>query len=165
MASRYRPNVAAILRRPEDGKILVAERSDFKGSWQFPQGGVDSGEDLIAALFREVEEEIGVSPELYRILECRTEYRYKFPNGRLKKGKWCGQVQTYFLCEYLGTDEDIDLNAHIPEFVRFKWIKPKKFNLAWVPKFKHPVFKRVLADFFGIKKPKYKVSKKGAVTK
>ena len=155
----YRPNVAAILRRPSDGKILVAERSDHKGSWQFPQGGVDKGEDLISALYREVEEEIGVPPELYRLIECRTDYRYKFPGGRLKKQKWCGQSQTYFLCEYLGTDEDIDLNAHVPEFVRFKWIKPKKFKLYWVPKFKHAVFKRVFADFFGITRLKNRVPK------
>ncbi len=47
MSSSYRSNVAAILRRG-DGKILVAERMNFKHAWQFPQGGVDKGEDLIA---------------------------------------------------------------------------------------------------------------------
>ncbi|MEM9283926.1 MAG: NUDIX domain-containing protein, partial [Verrucomicrobiota bacterium] len=46
----YRPNVAAILRKPKNGKILIGHRADHRGSWQFPQGGVDKGEDLIAAL-------------------------------------------------------------------------------------------------------------------
>ena len=147
----YRPNVAVILRKPKNGKILIAERKDHRGCWQFPQGGVDKGEDLIGALYREVAEEIGVGPDLYRIVACRTDYRYKFPNGHLKKGLFCGQTQTYFLCDYHGTKHDIDLKAHVQEFVNFKWIKPEKFDLGGVPKFKRKVFRRVFKDFFGIK--------------
>lgn len=149
MASSYRPNVAAILQR-EDGKIFVAERVDYRGSWQFPQGGVDDGEDLIAALYREVEEEIGVSPKSYEIAECRTGYRYKFPGGHLKKGLFCGQEQTYFLCRYLGDSDDINLEHHTREFSDYKWIKPEKFKLKWVPKFKRRVFRKVMIDFFDI---------------
>ena len=133
----YRSNVAAILQR-EDGKILVAERSDFPGSWGFPQGGVDEGEDLISALHREVEEEIGLSSDKYRLIGCRTGYRYKFPEGKLKKGKFCGQAQTYFLCAFEGEDSDIDLHAHIPEFRSWRWIRPQKFKLRWVPPFQAP---------------------------
>ena len=155
----YRPNVAAILRNPATGKIFIGERVDHKGSWQFPQGGVDRGEDLISALYREVEEEIGVNRSLYTLMACRTDYRYKFPKGKLKKGKYCGQVQTYFLCDYHGTDENINLLAHVQEFSRFVWIDPAEFSLAWVPRFKRPVFTRVFSDFFGIK-PLRKVSKK-----
>ncbi|MEM6915743.1 MAG: RNA pyrophosphohydrolase [Verrucomicrobiota bacterium] len=151
MAS-YRPNVAAILRRPKSGKILVCERLQNPGSWQFPQGGVDKGEDLIGALLREVEEEIGVPPELYDIVACRTDYRYKFPEGHLKKGLYCGQTQTYFLCDYHGKKKAIHLDAHVREFSRFKWIHPEDFDLTWVPEFKRPVFKRVFKDFFGIRR-------------
>lgn len=147
----YRPNVAAILRKPQSGKILIAERLQHKGSWQFPQGGVDKGEDLIAALYREVEEEIGVSQDKYDLIACRTDYRYKFPRGRLKKRKFCGQVQTYFLCDYHGTKNDIRLDAHVREFSDYKWILPEEFDLSGVPKFKRPVFKRVFRDFFGVK--------------
>jgi len=149
MASSYRPNVAAILQR-EDGKILVGERVDYRGSWQFPQGGVDAGEDLIAALTREVREEIGVSAESYRITACRTGYRYKFPGGHLKKGLFCGQEQTYFLCQYLGNGDEINLEKHTKEFADYKWIKPAKFKLKWVPKFKRRVFRNVMSDFFGV---------------
>ncbi len=147
----YRSNVAAILRNPESGKIFIGERFDHPGSWQFPQGGVDRDEDLIKALYREVEEEIGVPSSLYRLVACRTDYRYKFPKGKLKKGKFCGQTQTYFLCDYLGTDSDVNLTAHVQEFSRYLWIDPVDFTLAWVPRFKRPVFARVFRDFFGIK--------------
>ncbi|MCH1407439.1 MAG: RNA pyrophosphohydrolase [Verrucomicrobiales bacterium] len=157
----YRPNVAAILRKPKSGKILIAERISNKGSWQFPQGGVDKGEDLIGALFREVEEEIGVGPDKYKITAARTAYRYKFPRGHLKKKQFCGQVQTYFLCDYYGKKNAIDLDAHVREFSQYKWIKPENFPLKGVPKFKRPVFKRVFKDFFGVelKMPRKKKGK------
>lgn len=146
----YRQNVAAILRDPTTGRIFIGERIDHPGSWQFPQGGVDSGEDLITALYREVEEEVGIGRQLYDLVACRSDYRYKFPNGKLKKGKFCGQTQTYFLCDFKGRDEDINLTAHVQEFSRFRWIDPREFDLSWVPRFKRPVFVRVFRDFFGI---------------
>ncbi len=148
----YRPNVAVILRKPKSGKILVAMRADHRGSWQFPQGGVDSGEDLIAALYRETEEEVGIPPDKYDIVACRTGYRYKFPKGHLKKGLYCGQDQTYFLCNYHGKKKAVVLDNHVREFTKYKWIYPSEFELKWVPKFKRPVFKRVLRDFFSVKK-------------
>ena len=39
--------------RPQ-GQLLVCERWSIPGAWQFPQGGVDDGETLEQALFREV---------------------------------------------------------------------------------------------------------------
>lgn len=150
----YRPNVAAILRKPKSGRILIGERVSHPGSWQFPQGGVDPGEDLIGALYREVEEEIGVPPCDYKLIACHTNYRYKFPGGHLKKGRYCGQEQTYFLCDYFGKKSDIVLDAHVQEFLQYRWIFPDEFDLAWVPKFKRPVFRRVFHDFFGIRRLK-----------
>lgn len=146
----YRPNVAAIFRKPKNGKILICQRKDHAGCWQFPQGGVDPGEDLIGALHREVEEEIGILPHKYKLNSCRTGYRYKFPDGHLKKGRYCGQEQTYFLCDYFGKKGEIILNNHVQEFRKSKWIHPSEFKLKWVPKFKEEVFRQVFKDFFDI---------------
>lgn len=145
----YRPNVAAILKNP-DGLILIAERINVAGAWQFPQGGVDEGESFDVALFRELEEEIGVGASLVKVLEQRGGYRYAFPKGRLKYGFYGGQEQTYFLCDYLGKDSDIRLDAHHQEFRQVKWIEPKNFDLNWVPRFKKAVYRAVFMDFFGI---------------
>ncbi len=145
----YRPNVAAILSR-EDGSILIAERVTFRGSWQFPQGGVDDGESMEAALYREVEEEVGVSRERIRVISQRGGYRYAFPKGRLKYGIYGGQEQTYFFCRFLGTDMDIDLKRHNQEFSDWKWIMPAEFRLEWLPRFKKPVYRAVFRDFFAV---------------
>lgn len=143
----FRPNVAALLERAT-GEIFVAERLGMKGAWQFPQGGVDSGETLEQAFFREIEEEIGVRPELVEVLETRSGYRYAFPKNRLKYGIYGGQEQTYFRCRFLGTDADIRLDAHTQEFGRWRWIPPALFQLSWVPKFKREVYRQVFHDFY-----------------
>jgi putative (di)nucleoside polyphosphate hydrolase len=145
----YRPNVAAILRRA-DGKILVAERVNSPSSWQFPQGGVDSGETLQQALYREVNEEVGVSPEMITVIEEHGGYSYAFTRGRLKYGIYGGQIQTYFLCNFSGTDSDIRLDMHHREFARHMWIFPEEFRIIWVPKFKRGVYVGVFKDFFAI---------------
>ena len=58
--SRYRPNVGIVLFHP-DGRVWYGRRAHTPGpwNWQFPQGGVDDGEDLEAAARRELEEETG----------------------------------------------------------------------------------------------------------
>ncbi|MBK8091262.1 MAG: NUDIX domain-containing protein [Verrucomicrobiaceae bacterium] len=145
----YRPNVAAILQR-EDGKILVAERINIAGAWQFPQGGVDDGETHEQALFRELEEEIGVQKHLLSILDVKGGYRYAFPKGRLKYGIYGGQEQTYYLCRYTGTDADIHLDATHREFATFRWILPSEFRLDWTPRFKQAVYRQVMRDFFQV---------------
>ena len=145
----YRPNVAGILQRA-NGDILVAERVSFKGAWQFPQGGVDDGEGMEAAFYRELHEEIGVTRDLVRVLSRRDGYRYAFPKGRLKYGIYGGQEQTYFHCEFLGTDADIHLDMHHREFSQWKWIRPADFDLDWVPRFKQRVYRAVFKDFFSL---------------
>lgn len=62
--------VNALLMRK--GTILMARRSlqreAYPGTWSFPGGHVEKDETLEAALIREVREEIGVAPTVYRFL-------------------------------------------------------------------------------------------------
>jgi putative (di)nucleoside polyphosphate hydrolase len=143
---RYRPNVAAIVRR-KDGKILIGERSDVPGAWQFPQGGAKKWETGPEALERELKEEIALKPEAYRIIESKGPYRYLFANGRVKEG-YHGQEQIYFLVDLVGQESSIDPRTEEPEFSAVRWIDPFEFQLSWVPEFKREVYRRVLLDFF-----------------
>ena len=145
---RYHPNVAAILRNPE-GKILVCERIDAAGAWQFPQGGIDPGETPEEALRREVWEEISVR-DGYTISARRGPYRYEYPNGASKRG-FQGKEQEYFLLEFTGDPAAIDLETKHPEFRQCRWIAPHEFQLSWLPKMKKAVYAAVLQDFFGVK--------------
>ena len=58
--------VAGVIRRA-DGQLLITQRladDTLGGYWEFPGGKVDLGEELKAALHRELMEEIGVETEI-----------------------------------------------------------------------------------------------------
>ena len=145
----YRLNVAAILRNAR-GEILICERLNIPGAWQFPQGGIDEGETPEEALARELGEEIGIERRHFRIVERRGPYRYLFGNGRTKKG-WHGKEQIYFLCDFIGTDADITVETGHPEFRAYRWIAPKDFRIDWLPEMKREVYRAVFDDFFGVR--------------
>ena len=152
MAShRYRSNVGAIIKRA-DGKILIGERSNIAGAWQFPQGGLKKSETFQEALSRELKEEVSLAPAHYRVVYSKGPYRYVFPPGRTKEG-FEGQEQTYFLIEFTGSDSNIDVSTEDPEFVQFRWIEPSEFQIDWVPGFKQAVYRQIFFDFFGIAFP------------
>lgn len=144
---RYRPNVAFILRNAA-GHILVCERSDWAGCWQFPQGGVKAGETLEAALHREVEEELGIKPADYRVLTSKGPYRYLFANGR-KKGEFEGQEQHYYLGELTRLDAAIRFDG-CHEFRAARWLPPSSYDLDWIAPMKRDVYAQVFRDFFAV---------------
>jgi putative (di)nucleoside polyphosphate hydrolase len=144
----YRPNAAMILQNSA-GEILLCERSDWEGCWQFPQGGVKKGETLREALHREVDEELGLKPTDYRILSIKGPYRYLFMNGR-KKDSFDGQEQYYFLAELINPQVLICFEGS-HEFRAVRWLTPESYNLKWIPNMKREVYIEVFRDFFGVK--------------
>ncbi|MEI6279570.1 MAG: NUDIX domain-containing protein [Verrucomicrobiae bacterium] len=145
---KFRRNVAFILTR-SSGEILLCERSGYKGSWQFPQGGAEDSESNLEALHREVGEEISLGPSDYRIVAERGPYLYVFRSGFRKEG--CdGQEQRYFLAEAQGTPAIV---VDEKEFSAFRWILPEDFRIEWVPPIKRDVYRRVFQDFFDVRLP------------
>jgi len=145
---KYQPNVAAILRNPA-GQILIAERVSVSGAWQFPQGGIDPGETAEVAIQRELWEEIGVLPQDYQMGTKKGPYYYLFPEGVIKRGHQ-GKEQWYFLAEFHGPDERINVATAHPEFRAWRWIAPAEFSIAWLPEMKREVYREVFRDFFGV---------------
>jgi len=153
VVSSYRPNVALLLLNEQE-RLLICERMKVEGAWQFPQGGIDEGESAQEALLREVEEEIGLPPASYEVIEFRDGYRYLFPPEiRRQEGKrmsFDGQDQTYFLCRLKKGAPPVNVDQNPREFRSHMWIEPSLFDLNWLPAFKRPVYRSVLSDFFGV---------------
>lgn len=150
---RYRPNVALILERELEGgrmEVLIGERSDMPGTWQFPQGGAKPGEEMEAALAREVEEEIGLKPESYIVFRRLGPYRYEFPEGRMKEG-YGGQEQVYFVAKLRdGDGKGLEGEIVSEEFLRLRWVEPREFRLEWVAPFKRGVYRQLFWDLWGL---------------
>jgi putative (di)nucleoside polyphosphate hydrolase len=144
----FRPSVVGILQDSE-GRVLIGERVNMPGAWQFPQGGVNEGESREGALARELGEELSLKRGDYRLIESKGPYRYLLGNGRKKKG-FDGQEQHYYLAAMIAPDSVIDVKTKEQEFSTTRWIRPEEFELAWLPEFKRDVYRAVLRDLFGI---------------
>ena len=132
----------------KDNKVFVAKRIDNqKKFWQMPQGGVDEGEDYLAAAYRELEEETSIK-EVELIKELSGLIAYELPKGLLGNiwnGKYRGQEQKWFLMRFLGKDSDINIKTKNPEFCEWKWIEIDNI-LDCVVDFKLHVYESVKAD-------------------
>ncbi|KIM04116.1 MAG: RNA pyrophosphohydrolase [Sulfurovum sp. AS07-7] len=121
----YRPNVAAIIlssKYPFKCEFFIARRKDLKNVWQFPQGGIDTGETPKEALFRELKEEIGCD-HVNIIAEYPHWITYDFPNVVSNKMyPFDGQRQKYFLVR-LKKGAKINLSADKePEFREWRYV-------------------------------------------
>ena len=145
---QYRLNVAAIIvssQYPRVCEFFVAERSDLKNVWQFPQGGIDVGESPKDALFRELKEEIGTD-DIEVLAEYPTWLTYDFPPMVIEKMKpYAGQKQKYFLVK-LKPFAEINLQTQEPEFSQYEFMDLASL-LQKVTKFKKHIYTQVLYYF------------------
>ena len=144
----YRPNVAMIVvsnNYPKKIEIFLAQRNDLSDVWQFPQGGIDNGEEIKEALFRELEEEIGTDA-----VEVIAEYpewiSYDFPPKIAKNMKpYIGQKQKYFLVK-LKKSAKINIHTKHPEFSDYKFVGVDE-ALATSASFKKDVYETAINYF------------------
>ncbi len=149
----YRP-CAGIMLVNRSGKIFVGQRLDTRTeAWQMPQGGIDEDEDPELAALRELEEETGISRRLVTIIaRSNDEHFYDLPPelvGKLWKGRWRGQRQTWFLMRFMGEDEDVNIETDHQEFRAWKWVDPDAVPAMIVP-FKEKLYRNVLKEFIAL---------------
>ncbi len=144
----YRPNVAAIVLSsayPFKCQIFIAKRSDMDNVWQFPQGGIDEGEDVKTALLRELKEEIGTD-EVEIIAEYPKWLSYDFPEKIAKKmHPYDGQIQKYFLVR-LKQGAQINICTKHPEFDAYQFVEVKQI-FEKINHFKRNIYVKVVKYF------------------
>ena len=149
----YRP-CAGIMLKNSQGLIFVGQRLDGSGvsseAWQMPQGGVDDGEDPEMAALRELGEETGIAPHHVDIIaRSAGEHLYDLPPellGRIWKGQYRGQRQIWFLMNFLGRDEDVNIATAHQEFRDWRWAHVDELVDLIVP-FKRELYSNVLKEF------------------
>jgi putative (di)nucleoside polyphosphate hydrolase len=144
----YRPNVGIILTNSRN-EVFWGKRIR-EHSWQFPQGGIKHGESPEQAMYRELQEEVGLRKEHVRILgRTRDWLRYEVPKQWIRRewrNTYRGQKQIWFLLRLVGRDSDVSLRASDhPEFDAWRW------SQYWVPleaviEFKRNVYQQALIE-------------------
>ncbi len=120
----YRQNVSILLYKKEGNKykILIVERAEQPNHWQLPQGGTE-GENLKQAGARELKEELNLNN--FKIIKTIPNlHKYKIPEAeqspRSGKYGYKGQKQGLLIAEFIGKDEDIQVNYW--DHSNWKWV-------------------------------------------
>ena len=148
----YRKGVGIIIVNAK-GQFFLGKRIGAE-AWQFPQGGIDEGENPEEALYRELHEETGLIKDKVTIITVSKRWLvYHIPHLYQRSNrKYDGAMQKWFLLRLIGTNEDINLNAvNQAEFDAWKWAD-KKTAINSVIRFKKGVYASIFSEFSDVLK-------------
>jgi putative (di)nucleoside polyphosphate hydrolase len=144
----FRANVGIVLMRAA-GEVLLGRRAGGRG-WQFPQGGMREGESLEEAVFRELNEEIGLEQADVELVGHTARWlRYRLPARYVRRNQQpvcIGQKQRWFLLRLRREPMRFDFRrTDEPEFDECRWAS------FWDPVkeviyFKRGVYQRALLE-------------------
>ncbi|MEM9331035.1 MAG: RNA pyrophosphohydrolase [Pseudomonadota bacterium] len=156
IAMPYRPCVGAVVLNAQGrvwaGRRIQNSETPATHRWQFPQGGIDQGEDPLPAAKRELFEETGIK-SVQLLAECSEWLKYDLPDDMLGialKGKFRGQTQKWFAFLFEGEEDEINIDeppdgSH-PEFDAWDWKHLEEMPDLIVP-FKRPIYDRLVDEF------------------
>jgi putative (di)nucleoside polyphosphate hydrolase len=149
MEQRYfRAGVGTVIYN-ERGEVAFFRRSKYPiGVWQFQQGGIDIGETVEIALWRELQEEVGLGKAHFEAIDqYPTWLAYADPNALMNNYKdRMGQTHQWFFLK-LNKGMKIDVKrASDREFDDMKWMSFEA-AIAETDNFKKPVYE-ALFDYY-----------------
>ena len=144
----FRANVGIVLLNAH-GRAFWGRRIGMSG-WQFPQGGIKQNETPQVAMFRELEEEVGLTAEHVEVIGCTQDWlRYRLPKKYIRhhqKPLCIGQKQRWFVLNLVAAEHHVDLNqAAEPEFDKWCWIDYWE-SVRSVVSFKREVYEQALSE-------------------
>lgn len=144
-ARYFRAGVGAVIADSR-GRVLALERSDYRGAWQLPQGGLEKGETPLEGVHREIEEETGLKPRaLTMVARYPDLLAYELPAKAQSKKTGIGQVQYWF---FFLVKKDPEKTPQPPkgEFRSARWI-PFDRVVSGVATFRKPVYRKLRIYF------------------
>lgn len=144
----FRPNVGIIICN--DQRRLFWGRRVGQNAWQFPQGGIHEDEAPVEAMYRELEEEVGLRACQVELLGCTRRWlRYRLPKRFIRRhcGPICiGQKQIWYMLRVNCEEQAFCLDSsEKPEFDAWRWVKYWQ-PLREVVYFKRQVYLKALEE-------------------
>lgn len=145
----FRAGVMLVVRR-DDGRVLAFSRADRPDAWQLPQGGLERGESLEAAAWRELREETGLGRSDVRLVHEHDDWTvYEWP-PELRSSERRGQAHRWFFFEPV--DGDVVPRPDGSEFTGWRWIMPNEL-IDIVVDFRKGPYRRVLSPMIDVRGP------------
>ena len=145
----FRANVGIIISN-DAGQVFWAKRVG-QDAWQFPQGGIKPDETAESAMYRELKEEVGLSPKHVEIIGFTNDWlKYWLPEKFIRQNSiplCIGQKQIWYLLKLVADETSVNLgHSKKPEFDHWEWID------YWSPskkviEFKRNVYEQALKEF------------------
>ncbi len=130
----YKPG-AVIVLLDDNANVFVAERSGTAGAWQFPQGGLDEGEEPLEGAIRELFEETAIEEKDITLLtqtpfwtwyDWPEENKPALDKRKPQYAQFKGARHIWFFFKFNGDKSEIDIaKAQDKEFAGHKWVKPE----------------------------------------
>ena len=144
----FRANVGIILLN--DRGMAFWGRRIGMSAWQFPQGGIKRDETPEQAMYRELNEEVGLVPDDVEIIASTQNWlHYRLPRRfiRYHQRPLCiGQKQRWFVLRLTGCESNVDpAGRDEPEFDDWRWIEYWD-SLRFVVDFKRDVYRQALSE-------------------
>ena len=144
----FRSNVGIVICN-RYGQLLWAKRIK-QSAWQFPQGGIREAETIEQAMYRELNEEVGLNESDVKVLHKTADWlHYRLPDNFIRhhKDPLCiGQKQKWFLVSLEADESRVELsNSGQPEFDDWCWVN-YWYPVKKVIEFKRDVYKKALAE-------------------
>jgi len=130
MPGLYRKAVFIIAYKISDNKIkylLLKRKLHWKG-WEFPKGGIETGEDMKKAAKRELNEE--TNQDAIKLISYNKSGKYKYEKEYADRPGFIGQTYSLFAAQVKGNNVKLDKKEHS----EFKWLDfDSAFNkLKWL---------------------------------
>ncbi|MCX6715999.1 MAG: NUDIX domain-containing protein [Candidatus Taylorbacteria bacterium] len=122
----YRKGVSALIINKNQEFLLVNLASFKEEFFAIPGGGIEEGENLEGAVYREIQEEVGIEKKSLELIG-KSNIPINIIFKLIYKGKkYSGSERNFFGFRFLGNDTEIKL--HTGEVRAYKWVPFARLN-------------------------------------
>jgi putative (di)nucleoside polyphosphate hydrolase len=148
----YRKSISAFILDSSDRLLLVSSIRSLDYKWNVPCGGVEKGETLEQALFRELKEEVSLEKDDLEILfKSKIVNKYDIPRNQVEARfmetgeKFKGQERFQFILRFKGRHDSIKVDNISQDDFRWVSLGELKDYLTFEPIYQNAI--KVLKEF------------------